>query len=279
MKATFKRTAIAAVVALAMPAGSLYADQAREQNRAQGSAAPAQSAPQARQDEQRSMSQLPASELIGTSVTNNEGEDLGEIKELMVNLDSGRVHYAVVEFGGFLGMGEKQFAYPLRAFTAAPAQNKVLLNVEKSQLEQSEGFDRDRFPSATDPYWGRVDRVFGGSGTPRVAEQTPPREQPSAAAGASAPADAQPEVMRASQLIGKDVKDSAGQDAGEVKDLVVDLDNGEVRHAVIELEGSDRRVNVPMSDITASADGDDLRLNKALSQLSGERHGGASSGQ
>lgn len=239
MRTTFKRTAIVAAIALAMPAGALYAS-GDAQNRAQSA------------EQKQSGSQLPASELIGTQVTNEEGQDLGEIKDLMVDLESGRVRYGVLEFGGVLGMGEKHFAYPLRAFKPAAAQNKVLLEVEKHQLEQSEGFDRDRYPLASDPYWGRVERTFGAT-------------EPSAAAGGSAPA--QPSLQRASKLIGKEVKDNAGKDAGELKDLIVDLGNGEVRHAVIDLEGQDRNVEVSMSELAAGAEGDELRLKKDASQL------------
>jgi sporulation protein YlmC with PRC-barrel domain len=56
------------------------------------------------------------SQLIGMDVRNAEGKDLGEINDVVVDVDSGKVHYAVLGFGGFLGMGEKLFAFPLSAF-------------------------------------------------------------------------------------------------------------------------------------------------------------------
>jgi sporulation protein YlmC with PRC-barrel domain len=59
---------------------------------------------------------LSASTLEGDKVTNAEGENLGEVKELMIDLESGRVAYAVLEFGGFLGLGDKLFAVPWEAF-------------------------------------------------------------------------------------------------------------------------------------------------------------------
>lgn len=56
---------------------------------------------------------LSASTIEGTPVQNQAGEDLGEINELMIDLEKGRIAYAVLSFGGFLGLGDKLFALPL----------------------------------------------------------------------------------------------------------------------------------------------------------------------
>ncbi len=58
---------------------------------------------------------LSASTIIGDKVLNPAGEQLGIIKELMIDLDEGNVAYAVLSFGGFLGMGDKLFAIPWEA--------------------------------------------------------------------------------------------------------------------------------------------------------------------
>ena len=58
---------------------------------------------------------LSSSTISGDKVVNRQGEDLGDIKDLMIDVDSGRVAYAVLEFGGFLGLGSKLFAVPLSA--------------------------------------------------------------------------------------------------------------------------------------------------------------------
>ena len=59
---------------------------------------------------------LTASTLKGDKVVNHKGEDLGKIEEIMLDLDDGRSGYAVLSFGGFLGMGDKLFAIPWQAF-------------------------------------------------------------------------------------------------------------------------------------------------------------------
>jgi sporulation protein YlmC with PRC-barrel domain len=58
---------------------------------------------------------LSASTLAGDRVQNSAGEDLGKLNEIMIDIPSGRVAYAVLSFGGFLGMGDKLFALPWRA--------------------------------------------------------------------------------------------------------------------------------------------------------------------
>ena len=58
---------------------------------------------------------LSATAVIGDSVVNRAGESLGKIEELMLDLEKGRVAYAILSFGGFMGMGEKLFAVPFEA--------------------------------------------------------------------------------------------------------------------------------------------------------------------
>ena len=62
---------------------------------------------------------LSASTLKGDKVVNRAGEDLGKIEELMIDLRDGRIAFAVLSFGGFLGMGDKLFAIPWQAINAS----------------------------------------------------------------------------------------------------------------------------------------------------------------
>jgi sporulation protein YlmC with PRC-barrel domain len=96
-----------------------------------------------------------ASNVIGTSIVNAKGENLGDIKEVVIDPASGRVAYAVVSFGGFLGMGEKLFAVPFSAFDYDVEDNKYVLNITKSRLEKAPGFDKDAWPLMTDETWNR----------------------------------------------------------------------------------------------------------------------------
>ena len=93
---------------------------------------------------------LSAKTLIGDKVRNGAREDLGKIEDLMVDLTSGRIAYAVLSFGGFLGMGNKLFAVPFRAMTIDSAEHAFVLDVPKDRLKQAPGFDKDNWPDASD---------------------------------------------------------------------------------------------------------------------------------
>jgi sporulation protein YlmC with PRC-barrel domain len=89
---------------------------------------------------------LSASTMIGNKVVSPAGEELGTIKEVMIDLDEGRVNYTVLSFGGLLGMGDKLFAIPWEALTLNTEDHTFILNVEKEQLENAPGFDKDNWP-------------------------------------------------------------------------------------------------------------------------------------
>jgi sporulation protein YlmC with PRC-barrel domain len=102
---------------------------------------------------------LSAKTLAGDSVRNSAGEDLGKIEELMIDVQTGRVAYAVLSFGGFLGMGSKLFAIPWEALTLNEEDHQFILNVDKQRLENAPGFDKDNWPDMAEPKFG--DEVFG----------------------------------------------------------------------------------------------------------------------
>jgi sporulation protein YlmC with PRC-barrel domain len=80
-----------------------------------------------------------ANTLIGNDVYNHHDEELGDIKEIMLDLRNGTVAYAVLSFGGFLGMGEKLFAVPWHALTLDTQHKRFVLNVEKDRLQKCAG--------------------------------------------------------------------------------------------------------------------------------------------
>jgi sporulation protein YlmC with PRC-barrel domain len=102
-----------------------------------------------------SSSPVKASSVIGTDVVNAKGENLGEIKEVVIDPRSGKVAYAVVSFGGFLGMGEKLFAIPFGTFKYDVKKNEYVLNVTKERLKAAPGFDADHWPSMNEEKWNR----------------------------------------------------------------------------------------------------------------------------
>jgi sporulation protein YlmC with PRC-barrel domain len=105
---------------------------------------------------------LGASTLIHDRVVNLAGEDVGRIEELMIDVISGRVAYAVLSFGGILGIGGKRFAMPWSAITVDEAKRRFLVNVSKEQLEKMPGFDKEHWPDLSDlDYANGIYRQWG----------------------------------------------------------------------------------------------------------------------
>ncbi|MGO8788890.1 MAG: PRC-barrel domain-containing protein [Terriglobia bacterium] len=97
---------------------------------------------------------MAADTLTGDKVVNLNKEDLGKIEHLMIDLATGRVAYAVLSFGGFLGLGDKLFAIPWSSLAIDTQEKRFVLNVDKAILERAPGFDKDHWPNMADRTWG-----------------------------------------------------------------------------------------------------------------------------
>lgn len=95
---------------------------------------------------------LKASDIIGKKVEDIEGKKLGDIKDLVLYPD-GDVQYAVLDFGGFLGIGDKYFAVPWESLQFTPDQKTIVLDVSKRDLKKAPGFDKRHWPDMTDRAW------------------------------------------------------------------------------------------------------------------------------
>lgn len=104
-----------------------------------------------------------ASKFIDADVENAQEEDLGEIEDLVIDPQDGRIAYAVLSFGGFLGLGEKYFAIPWKALQAKAGDDDTLvLNVDKEKLTNAPGFDRNTWPDMTNRQWGEEIHAYYG---------------------------------------------------------------------------------------------------------------------
>lgn len=104
---------------------------------------------------------LTASSINGDKVYNNEDENLGHVKDIMLNLQDGTIEYFIIEFGGFLGLGEKFFAVPFKALEIDTDRHAFILRQRKEVLENAPGFDKNHWPETnshsmekTHSYWG-----------------------------------------------------------------------------------------------------------------------------
>ena len=96
---------------------------------------------------------MAADTLEGNSVKNTQNDDLGNIQHIMLDVPSGRIAYAVLSFGGWLGMGDKLFAIPWSALQLDTERKCFVLAVSKEQLKHAEGFDKNHWPSMADQRW------------------------------------------------------------------------------------------------------------------------------
>ncbi|HZM33926.1 MAG TPA: PRC-barrel domain-containing protein [Burkholderiales bacterium] len=197
-------------------------------------------------------------------IVDGQGKELGKIEDVVVDLSSGKVHAAVLSFGGFMGVGEKHYAFQPTELQRGKEQNQLVLNVDKQKLENAEGFEKGQWPGMDDEYWRNV----GG-------------KQAGAAGGGQS---RQMNLIRASELEGKEVQDQSGNKVGEVQDVMMDLTQGQVRNIAVNVEGGGRAM-VPAKSIKATGTEDRLVLDMDAQQLKqqaqrsgGQRQRGAAGG-
>jgi sporulation protein YlmC with PRC-barrel domain len=94
------------------------------------------------------------SSLIGATVKNQQGEELGKISDLVIDFNSDRVAYVVLNSETGLFSAAKLHAVPLNAFQPDSEGACLILNADKAKLDHSEGFDKNNWPAATTATWG-----------------------------------------------------------------------------------------------------------------------------
>lgn len=94
---------------------------------------------------------LSASTINGKNVKNLADENIGEIEDLMINPENGKVEYAVLSFGGFLGIGDKYFAIPVESLKFSTKNENIILDIDKETLKNAPGFDKNNWPQEASP--------------------------------------------------------------------------------------------------------------------------------
>lgn len=105
------------------------------------------------QEANKSMQQVSrASKITGAKVKNTTGDSLGDIKDLVIDPSNGQVVYAVVSFGGVMGMGNKLFAIPWRALHWSSPKDYYVLDLDKETLKKAPGFDKKHWPENSEKW-------------------------------------------------------------------------------------------------------------------------------
>lgn len=158
-----------------------------------------------------------ASKLIGMDVVGSDGKNVGKIRDLVVNVTTGDVRCALLEFDPGFFRSENVFAIPLKELTVTGEDKHLPYpKINRQQIEKAAVSKAD-WQRALDNrrYVDGLDRNYG-----------------------LAPPTGESRSFRASKLIGKDVDNRAGHDIGEIQDLVIDMGSNKVQYAVLAFDPS-----------------------------------------
>jgi sporulation protein YlmC with PRC-barrel domain len=189
-----------------------------------------------------------ASRVIGMEVRNPEGRNIGQIRDMVVDMNTGQVRYTVLEFDPGIFEGERLFAVPTHLLRLG-ADDQLVYNMTRDRLEQAAVPRTDWDRAWNDPnYMARVDKAWGVV-------------QPAGQARA----------YRVSDLLGMDVNSRAGEEIGEIEDLVINMAAQEVHYAVLEFDPSwvspERNFAFPLNAFNLTADRDELMLDVDRSKV------------
>ena len=175
---------------------------------------------------------LRVSKLIGMSARDRSGEAVGEVKDVVIDTNTGRAHYLVLASGGALGIGEKLHAVPLSR-ARLDGSRSLALDLAKADLTPSAAFDSSRLPDANVPRVGLQGDRSGDAG------------------------QANARYRRASDVLKAKVRDSHGGTIGKVDDLLLDVSGSRVQQVVVKFDRAwnpnDKLLSLPMSSFADGA--------------------------
>ncbi|MDH6153643.1 MULTISPECIES: PRC-barrel domain-containing protein [Paraburkholderia] len=105
---------------------------------------------------------MAAATLDGNTVLSADGDDVGKIKEIMLDVRTGHIAYAVLASGGFLGIGGKLLAIPWAMLTLDTSRERFVLSASSEQIRNAPGFDKDNWPAMADPNWATTVHAYYG---------------------------------------------------------------------------------------------------------------------
>lgn len=207
---------------------------------------------------------------LNKEIKNNQGEKLGTLEDFAIDVDHHRIAYAVIEVGGFLGIGEKYTAVPFDSFKLQDDQKQLVLNVDRDRLKNAPSFEKDNWPDMASrewaqkvfshygerPYWERGLRGEPVSPREPGTEQTPGHTggAPGTVGGTGGQTGETPgmtgmagrmersttgpmHIVRAEgQLMNTGVKNNKDEKIGDIQELLIDQRSGDVAFAVIKFD-------------------------------------------
>lgn len=248
----FSASALTLAIFAGLSAGAI-ASQPGSSASARTQGAPSQQGPAATDSGKAQVSarQRLASRIVGMNVRGAQGTNIGQLEDLAIDLKTGEVRYAMLEFDrGFLS-GGRVVPVPLSHLRLGPDENSLVYQsanrqkLEASAMSQSQWNDLVRNADRLT----QVDRGWG--------------LQPLRGA----------QMIRANDLLDKEVQDRSGEHIGEIEDLVIDMERQKVRYAMLEFERSwirpEKTVAVPLTSFMKPVGGDEITLDIAKDKVAG----------
>ncbi|MEX2121616.1 MAG: PRC-barrel domain-containing protein [Pirellulales bacterium] len=218
------------------------------------------------------------SKIMGMKVVNTAGEELGTVDDLMLDLRmDGGIRYAALSYGGFLGLGDKLFAVPWKAFEYAVDEDEehLVLDINEERLKKSPGFDKDAWPDFADPKWSSEVDVYFNNESDTAAGTTAPADRSRRARDDEARESAYPLVHRASKVVDMEARSGDGEQLGKIDDLVVDTKSGKLRYAALSFGGflgvGDKLFAIPWEAFKIGYDPDDDKYYLTVLDLTEEQ--------
>lgn len=282
-----KTAAVAAVIGLSpalMAQSSINSQQSNQQNKNRATTSStqdqqagssstygqqqsqAQQQSQQRQQSQQASSQIrpasqdprgmEASDLIGWEVSTQNGDKLGDLKDLIVDTSSGKLLYGVVASGGVLGVGETLRVVPVKALKQdnVNGDDRLTLNIDKAKWDQGPVFAEDQLASLSQDQ--RRQQIFQHYGQTHDAQSAQRATQPSQKQGQSQSQQGAQKLAMVSDLMGKDIE-SGSQTVGTVEDVIVQLKNRTAAALIDpndEFAGTDQKYIIPFNKLTIAGE-------------------------
>lgn len=189
-----------------------------------------------------------ANESIGANIVSANGEDLGDVEDIILDRNKNRIAYVIVSYGGILGLGDKHFAVPWQAFRQTD-DRELSLDIDQEELKNAPGFEKGTLPNTADPVFHEGIYLFYKT-SPYSLDQ-----QEKAGAKESATQDGADESMfdwdswtnrgddttwarRLSELIGTNIENAQGETIAELEDIIVDSREARAGFAVVSYGGT-----------------------------------------
>ena len=196
-----------------------------------------------------------ANEAIGVNVIGADGDDLGNVQDIVLDRDEGRVAYLIVSYGGILGVGDKRFAVPWQAF-GQTADRELSLAIDRERLADAPGFERGTLPNKADPLFHEEVHSFYNARPYSVEEQRRARADEEAAEEHAAEHDGEDWASwwdwnswvsreddtdwarRLDDLIGRNIENAEGETIAALNDVILDSREARVVYAVVSYGGA-----------------------------------------